>query len=59
MLPGVYFARKKSGENYYRASVTIGNKHISLGSFDDENRAHAAYKTAIALSKDREKNIED
>ena len=30
MLPGVYFARKKSGEPYYRASITYLGKHISL-----------------------------
>lgn len=32
LMTGVYEARKKSGEIYYRASFTYKNKHISLGS---------------------------
>lgn len=35
-MTGVYEARKKSGEIYYRASFTYKNKHISLGSSSDE-----------------------
>lgn len=46
MLPGVYYARKKSGEPYYRASITYLGKHISLGSYSTEQRAHKAYKLA-------------
>ena len=43
MLPGVYCARKKNGELYYRASITFLGKHISLGSFSTEQDAHKAY----------------
>ena len=48
-LPGVFAAVKKDGSIYYRASVTYKNKHISLGSFEDENAAHAAYISACEL----------
>lgn len=43
MLPGVYYARKKNGKIYYRASITYIGKHISLGSYNTENSAHRAY----------------
>ncbi|MCR5330642.1 MAG: hypothetical protein K6E62_05590 [Lachnospiraceae bacterium] len=48
-LPGVFRARKKDGSTYFRASVTYKGKHISLGSFDDENTAHRAYISAGEL----------
>ncbi|MBQ9119471.1 MAG: hypothetical protein IJY09_05370 [Lachnospiraceae bacterium] len=48
-LPGVYPAKKKSGEAYYRASITYRAKHISLGSFPTEAQANEAYRTAAAL----------
>jgi hypothetical protein len=40
---GVYSARRKNGEVYYRASLTYKNKHISLGSFPTSQSAHQAY----------------
>lgn len=43
MLSGVYIARKKDGQIYYRASVTYLSKHISLGSYQTEKEANAAY----------------
>lgn len=46
MLPGVYLARKTSGQSYYRSNITYRNKHISLGSFDTEQSAHNAYLEA-------------
>lgn len=46
MLPGVYYARKKNGEPYYRASITYQSKHISLGSYSTESDAHKAYQLA-------------
>lgn len=49
MLAGVYFARKKNGEPYYRASITYSGKHISLGSYSTEAKAHKAYKLAGSL----------
>lgn len=49
MLAGVYQAKKKDGTIYYRSSITFSNKHISLGSFPSENKAHDAYVTADTL----------
>lgn len=49
MLAGVYTARKKNGSIYYRSNITYRNKHISLGSFDTEIKAHEAYLAADAL----------
>ncbi len=45
-MEGVYTAVKKSGETYYRSSITFRRKHISLGSYDTEHRAHLAYRAA-------------
>lgn len=49
MLPGVYLNKKKDGTPLYRASITHGGKHISLGSFPDEQTAHRAYLEASSL----------
>lgn len=49
MLPGVYLNKKKDGTPLYRASITHGGKHISLGSFPDEQTAHQAYLEAASL----------
>lgn len=49
MLPGVYLNKKKDGSPLYRASITHKNKHISLGSFPDEQAAHRAYLEASSL----------
>lgn len=46
MLAGVYVITKKDGSVCYRAAITFCNKHISLGSFLDEETAHLAYKEA-------------
>jgi hypothetical protein len=46
MLQGVYKAVQKNGVTYYRASVTYKSKHISLGSYKDENLANQAYLLA-------------
>ena len=51
MLPGVYQAQKKDKTIYYRASITYRNKHISLGSFDNEDSANRAYHTADTILK--------
>ncbi|MCH5265551.1 MAG: hypothetical protein J1F02_06605 [Lachnospiraceae bacterium] len=53
MLPGVYTARKKNGELYYRSSITHCGKHISLGSFPTEETASEAYTLASRLLSDQ------
>ena len=49
MLPGVYLNTKKDGTLLYRSSITHAGKHISLGSFPDEQTAHRAYLEASSL----------
>ena len=58
-LTGVYTARRKDGSTYFRASLTYRNKHISLGSHDDRQKAHEIYLTASALLKDTSIRLED
>ena len=53
-LAGVFRTVKKGGETCYRASITFKNKHISLGSFSDENAAADAYLCASALLRGTE-----
>lgn len=52
MLPGVYIDNLKNGEKNFRASITIDNKHISLGSYDNEIQASAAYSLAKKILED-------
>ena len=54
---GVYTAKKKSGEIYYRASLTYKRKHISLGSFADSEDANTAYNNAKSIIDDTKKTI--
>lgn len=58
-LEGVYIATKKSGETYYRSSLTFRRKHISLGSFSDAEAANQAYKTASEIITNTNINIID
>lgn len=51
-LPGVYPAKRKDGTIYYRSSITINGKHISLGSFSSADNAHKAYKEAKQIFSD-------
>lgn len=51
-LPGVYLAFKKDGTKYYRSSITYQNKHISLGSYKEEIKAHHAYLEAQSILTD-------
>ena len=48
-LPGVYEAKKKDGSLYYRTSITYHAKHISIGSYNKEEAANAAYREARKL----------
>ena len=54
MLPGVYQAKKKDNTIYFRSSITYSGKHISLGSFDTEKKAHEAYLYAGRLLAGKE-----
>lgn len=56
---GVFVAKKKSGEEYYRASCTFKNKHISLGSFDTVEDASKAYEEALDIINKKDINIFD
>ncbi len=58
-IKGVYSAWKKNGDEYYRASITYQNKHVSLGSFDNAMTAHIAYKEADRLLHEREISIDN
>ena len=46
MAAGVYIDKKKDNSMNYRASITINNKHISLGSYEKESEAANAYMFA-------------
>lgn len=58
-LTGIYTAKRKDGSTYFRASLTYRNKHISLGSHDEKEKAHEIYLTASALLKDDSFRLED
>lgn len=59
LLPGVYLAKKKNGEIYYRSSITFRGKHISLGSFSTNELSHAAYKEAMNLLNSKDLELSD
>lgn len=56
---GVAKATKKDGTAYYRASITIQSKHVSLGSFSTEKKAGLAYKEACAIIRDGKYELSD
>lgn len=58
-LAGVYIARKKDNSIYYRSSMTVNSKHISLGSYDTASDAHNAYLEACNLLNDATITIDD
>ncbi len=58
-LPGVTYAKKKNGSIYYRASMTIQGKHVSLGSFDTEEQAGKAYEEACKIVRQNEYALSD
>lgn len=51
-LPGVTPSKKKDGTIYYRSSITIQGKHVSLGSFDTPEEANKAYQEACAIVRE-------
>lgn len=46
---GVFSSVRKNGHVYFRSSLTYRRKHISLGSFDCPETAHAAYLEGLFL----------
>lgn len=58
-IPGVTKAKKKDGSIYYRSSITIQSKHISLGSFSSEQSAGQAYTEACRIIRQKQYQIED
>lgn len=56
---GVFSATQKSGEVYFRASLTYHRKHISLGSFPTPEEAHRAYQTGQQLLSDNTISLND
>lgn len=46
---GVFPSVRKNGDVYFRSSLTFRRKHISLGSFDCPEAAHAAYREGLRL----------
>ena len=58
-LSGVYTAKRKDGTTYFRASLTYRNKHISLGSYDQEQEAHETYLCGLQLLSDSSCTLDD
>ena len=58
-LPGVFNEKKKDHSLYYRSSITIREKHISLGSYPTELAAHLAYQEAHMISRADSVGLED
>lgn len=57
--PGITCAKRKNGDIYYRSSITVSSKHISLGSFSSKQEASNAYKEADALLRKQQYHIDD
>lgn len=58
-LTGVTTAVRKDGTVYYRSSITIQSKHVSLGSFSSEEMAGRAYQEAVLILRERRCQIAD
>lgn len=58
-LAGVTKAVKKNGTLYYRSSITIHSKHISLGSYSSEETAGRAYKEACLILREQRYQLKD
>jgi len=57
-LAGAFKATLKNGQTYYRSSITYRNKHISLGSYNTEEKAHEAYCVAKELIANKDMTID-
>lgn len=58
-FPGVSKARRKDGRIYYRSSITIASKHISLGSFSSPQKAGKAYSEACDIIRQKQYQLTD
>lgn len=58
-ISGASKVQKKDGSTYYRSSITIHNKHISLGSFATEEEAGQAYREACEIFREKQYQLED
>lgn len=58
-LTGVTIAKRKNGSTYYRSSITLKSKHVSLGSFDTEEMANKAYLEACDIVRENIYAISD
>lgn len=58
-LPGVTASKKKDGTVYYRSSMTIQGKHVSLGSFNNAQDANKAYEEACAIVREHKYELSD
>lgn len=56
-LTGVSRAFRKDGSIYYRSSITIQSKHVSLGSFPSEEMAGLAYQEACQILREHRYQI--
>ena len=59
MLKGVTKATQKNGTIYFRASISIKSKHISLGSYKTESLAHNAYVEAVDIIREKKYTLDD
>ena len=59
ILKGVYITTTASGKILYRASVTRNGRHISLGSYDSEEKAHLAYQDATGILENNSISLHD
>lgn len=58
-LPGVTKSFRKDGTIYYRSSITLQTKHVSLGSFSTEERAGRAYQEACQILHEQRYTLSD
>ncbi|MCM1179293.1 MAG: hypothetical protein NC347_03490 [Clostridium sp.] len=58
-LPGVTKRQKTDGTIYYRSSITIQSRHISLGSYQTEQEASKAYREACLILRKGMYELED
>lgn len=56
---GVFAAKKKDGTIYYRSSLTYKNRHISLGSFENIDKASSAYAEGKRILDNRNISLTD